>query len=446
MDPLHICLLNDSFPPMLDGVANVVKNYADIITNRYGTATVVTPAYPDVTDDYPYEVIRYASMDTTKLVGYRTGYPFDAKTLSRLSDLPMDLMHVHCPFISAQLCRVVRETRDVPLVFTYHTKFDVDVRKAVRMKLIQNTALRIIVDNISACDDVWVVSEGAGQNLRSIGYEGNYIVMPNGVDMPKGRADDAAVEAVRRTYGIDPSLTTYLFVGRMMWYKGLRIILDALRMLKNAGKRFTAVFVGDGLDRKEIEAYMHELALDAECRFVGAIHDRETLRAMYAACDLFLFPSTFDTNGIVVREAAANGLGSVLIDGSCAAEGVSHGKNGLLISENAESMANLLFHMNDRRAAMRELGDRAMNELYFSWEDSVKNAVDRYRVILENREQYRKPRQSTGSDDFYQAVSQWYGIFSQLSELPSRIQERAETLRPVLPPSVKKNPDINKKR
>lgn len=435
MDPIHVCLLNDSFPPMLDGVANVMKNYADVITREYGKATVVTPAYPNVADDYPYEVIRYASMDTTKLVGYRTGYPFDAKVLERLHTLPMDLMHVHCPFISAQLCRVVREKRDVPLVFTYHTKFDVDVRKAVRMKLIQDAALKIIVDNIAACDDVWVVSEGAGRNLRSIGYEGNYIVMPNGVDMPKGRASDAAVDAVREVYGLDPNLTTYLFVGRMMWYKGLKIILDALRMLKNAGRRFTAVFVGDGLDRGEIEAYMRKLSLDDECRFVGAIRDRATLRAVYAACDLFLFPSTFDTNGIVVREAAANGLASVLIKDSCAAEGVSHGRNGLLIEETPESMANLLFHMNDRRAALRELGDHAMEDLYFSWEDSVRNAVDRYHVILEDRERFRKPRLMTGSEDFFQTVSQWFGVYSQLAAMPARVQERAEArLRPLLTP------------
>ena len=447
MDPLHICLLNDSFPPMLDGVANVMKNYADIITRRYGTATVVTPAYPNVNDDYPYEVVRYASVDTTKLVGYRTGYPFDAKVLERLSGVQMDLMHVHCPFISAQLCRVIRETRDVPVVFTYHTKFDIDVRKAVRMKLIQDAALKIIVDNIAACDDVWVVSEGAGKNRRSIGYQGNYLVMPNGVDMPKGRADAAAVDAVRKAYGIDPDVTVYLFVGRMMWYKGLRIILDALRMLKNAGKRFSALFVGDGLDRKEIEAYMQSLSLQNECKFLGAIHERETLRAIYAACDLFLFPSTFDTNGIVVREAAANGLASVLIADSCAAEGVAHGRNGLLIEETPEAMANLLYHVNDRRAALRTLGDAAMEELYFSWDDSVKNAVERYRLILSDRERFRKPRQLTGSDDFFQTVSQWFGVHTQLASMQNRVQTFAETrLRPLLTPPEsgrKKGPKQN---
>ena len=107
-------------------------------------------------------------------------------------------------------------------------------------------------------------------------------------------------------------------------------------------------------------------------------------------------------------------------------------------------MANLLFYMNDRRAAMRVLGESAMNELYFSWDDSVKNAVERYRVILNDREHYRKPRQITGSEDFFRTVSQWFGIYSQLVTMPSRVQERAETLlRPLLPLPERKS---NKKR
>ena len=444
MNPLHVCLLNDSFPPMLDGVANVMKNYADIITAKYGRATVVTPAYPDVTDDAPYEIIRFASIDTTKQVGYRTGYPFDAKVIDRVNQLQPDLLHVHCPFVSALMGRVIRESRNVPLIFTYHTKFDIDLRKAVRMKLIRDTAMKLIADNIAACDDVWVVSEGAGQNLRSIGYEGNYLVMPNGVDMPKGRADTEAIDAVRKAYRLDPSVATYLFVGRMMWYKGLRLILDALRMLKNAGKPFCAVFVGDGLDRAEIEDYMRTLDLDAECRFVGAIRDRETLRAMYAACDLFLFPSTFDTNGIVVREAAANGLASILIEGSCAAEGVENGKTGLLIPETAEAMANVLFHTVGHRAETRAIGERAMDKLYLSWEDSVSAAVARYREILENRTELTKPRRWTNSDEFFMTISQLLNAYSVLRALPERIQERTNTAIDVLHPPLR--PQIKKKR
>lgn len=50
MDNLNICLMNDSFPPCIDGVANAVFNYGRILSEWYGTATVVTPAYPDAAD------------------------------------------------------------------------------------------------------------------------------------------------------------------------------------------------------------------------------------------------------------------------------------------------------------------------------------------------------------------------------------------------------------
>ena len=45
-----VCLINDSFPPVIDGVANAVTNYASIIQRNYGDATVVTPYYPDADD------------------------------------------------------------------------------------------------------------------------------------------------------------------------------------------------------------------------------------------------------------------------------------------------------------------------------------------------------------------------------------------------------------
>ena len=82
-----------------------------------------------------------------------------------------------------------------------------------------------------------------------------------------------------------------------------------------------------------------------KCIFTGPVYDRDALRAWNTRADLFLFPSTFDTNGLVVREAAACGLASVLIEGSCAAEGITDGRNGFIIEETPEALAALLQKM-----------------------------------------------------------------------------------------------------
>ena len=73
-EKLNVCLMNDSFPPVIDGVANAVVNYAEIITKELGTACVVTPEYPGAEDNYPFDVVRYRSMNITeKICGYRAG-------------------------------------------------------------------------------------------------------------------------------------------------------------------------------------------------------------------------------------------------------------------------------------------------------------------------------------------------------------------------------------
>ena len=381
---MNICLMNDSFPPTIDGVANAVFNYAQNLTAAGARCAVVTPAYPGVTDDYAFPVVRYPSLNTTQLTGYRAGLPFAPETVARLADMEFDLIHTHCPIASTVLARSLRDARPTPIVFTYHTKFDIDIANAIRSERLQQLAVDLLVHNISACDEVWVVSEGAGANLRALGYTGEYRVMPNGVDLARGRASITATAAISADWDLPHDAPVYLFLGRMMWYKGLRIILDGLKRLADAGRDFCMVFVGDGQDRAEVEAYAAELGLAERCRFVGAVHDRETVRAWYTRADLLLFPSTFDTNGLVVREAAACGLASLLVRESCAAEGITDGRNGILIEENAESLAAALSTPGLTRDALAAVGQHAMDEIYLSWADSVANARARYEIVREN--------------------------------------------------------------
>ena len=90
MEQRSICLINDSFPPVTDGVANAVVNYAKNLTQDGKRATVVTPAYPDADDtQFGFPVVRYPSVDLTKLVGYHAGLPFSSQTLEKL----VELMH-----------------------------------------------------------------------------------------------------------------------------------------------------------------------------------------------------------------------------------------------------------------------------------------------------------------------------------------------------------------
>ncbi len=424
---MKICLLNDSFPPIIDGVANTVLNYANILTEKkLANVMVGTPKYPNVDYSvYPYPVVPYRSFDVNNLIeGYRIGNPMNVKAMGKLTDFEPDLVHVHCPAMSSVMGRMIRHETNAPIVFTYHTKFDVDLKKAIHADLIRKETLRAIVDNISACDEVWVVSEGAGENLVSLGYEGEYRVMTNGVDFPKGRASEEAVYEATKDYDLPMDVPVYLFVGRLMKYKGLPIIIDALHQMHLAGADFRMIFVGSGSDEDELKQTVEAYGLAKKVFFTGPIRDREALRAWNTRANLFLFPSTYDTNGIVVREAAACGLGSVLVKNSCAAEGITHGRNGYLIDENAESMASLLTELGKDIPAMRALGERAMEEIYVSWNQAVHIAHDRYGAILDaKRTGSLANRKRQPSDLFLALSSDVLEGAQQMRELPRNLHE-----------------------
>ncbi len=381
---MHIGLLNDSFPPSVDGVAQAVKNYA-LALNKCPdyTVSVIAPRCRGAKDgDYPFRIHRYASLPTPKRIGYRAGAPFSPILLRNLNGTNMDLLHVHCPFASGVLADELTHIRKVPVIHTYHTKFDIDLRVRLHTPAIRAAALQVIRHNLEAATEVWTVTESCGKSLRQIGFDGEYFVMENGTDFAYGKASEERVDDLREMYNIPSDRLVLLFVGRMMWYKNIRIILDALKIARQKGVQFTALMVGDGVDAPAIRAYANTLGLQNDVRFTGMLLDREQLRDFYTLADLFLFPSTYDTSGLVVKEAAACECPSVLTCGSCAAEGVTDGLNGFLAKENAEDFARAVMSACEDEQALKAVGARAGSSLYLSWDDAVKKAAERYKVVM----------------------------------------------------------------
>ena len=400
-----IALLNDAFPPMIDGVANVMVNYADQIRKNHDTPIVIAPDYPYADDSgFDYEVIRFRSIDITSRFNVVAGIPFAPKMARQLKKRSVDLLHSHCPFASQIISREMRQELQVPLIMTYHTKYDVDINKVIKEKLLRRQVITSMMENVSASDEIWCVSHGAAEHMKSLGYEGDCIVMENGVDLPHARPSESRIRKVTKDFDLPKDVPVFLFVGRMMWYKGIRLIVDALAGLQSMGLDFRMVFVGIGTDFPAIEDYIRKSGIAGKCIFPGAVTDREELRAWYSRADLQLFPSTFDTNGLVVREAAACSTPSVLIEGSCAAEGVIDGRNGYLIPENAVALALRIDRLLQNRETIRQVGENAGNEIYISWADAVKKADARYDIVIDNYKRGLYPKRKKLSDEIYKSL------------------------------------------
>lgn len=382
---LKIAIGTDAFPPTTDGISNVAQNYAKVLNEKYCKASVITPKNPNAKDgQYPYEIFRYKSWWVPSKEGYSVGWPFSDKLHYEIINRHFDLLHSHAPLATSYYFRCVNRKKRIPTVLTYHTKYEYDVDLRVPTQYGKDFAYRFLLNNINAADEVWLTSEGSIESLRKFGYEGDYIVMPNGCDLPKRDFTDVEINALKMRYNIPRDIPVFIYAGRMIWYKNIKSIFEACKILKDYGEDFRLILLGFGADEKEIKRLYRNLNLDDKIVWTGKILDREDLQKHYAAADMLLFPSTFDTNGLVVREAASCKTPSLLIDGSCAAENIVDGVTGFLCDDTSKAIAERVKSVMHKKQHMANVGKNAQNDIYISWDDIVGKAFERYQIVIDN--------------------------------------------------------------
>lgn len=382
---IKVGLGSDAFPPTTDGISNVVKSYADIINNGLGEAVVITPKNPNQQDyKYSYPIYRYKSWYVPSKEGYSVGWPFKEELHRDIINMNFDILHSHAPLATSYYFRRVTALKKIPTVLTYHTKYEYDVDRRVPTKPAKDFARHFILNNINAADEVWVTSEGTVDSLRKFGYQGECVLMPNGCDLPVTNVSDSDIAMIKRKHSVPEGMPVFLYSGRMIWYKNIKLIIDACAKLKRDGKNFRLIMLGFGADENAIKLYIKKSDLKDYVIWTGKILDRQEIKGYYGISDVLLFPSVFDTNGLVVREAAACATPSLLVRGSCAAEGITDGETGFLCMESSHSIASVLADIMNNKQLLNTVGRNAQERIYLSWDDAVKKAYDRYQIVIEN--------------------------------------------------------------
>ncbi|MFQ5958174.1 MAG: glycosyltransferase family 4 protein, partial [Alphaproteobacteria bacterium] len=104
-----------------------------------------------------------------------------------------------------------------------------------------------------------------------------------------------------------------LFVGRLVYWKGLHLGLAAFRRLLETQADARLVVVGDGPDEARLRRLAEALGVAGNIEWVPWLA-REDLLAFYARHDVLLYPSLHDSGGMVVLEALAAGVPAICLD------------------------------------------------------------------------------------------------------------------------------------
>lgn len=174
----------------------------------------------------------------------------------------------------------------------------------------------------------------------------------------RSAADRLAPERaeIRRALGIKENACVILFASKLIERKRPMDLLLAYEKL--AANNLVAtpylLFAGDGPEREVLERYAHEHGI-RNVSITGFVPPTLLARS-YAVADVFVFPSGFETWGLVVNEAMNFGLPVITTDQvGAGCDLVRHGKNGFVyaagdVDELAEHLATLIADERLRRS------------------------------------------------------------------------------------------------
>jgi 1,2-diacylglycerol 3-alpha-glucosyltransferase len=380
--PLKVFIFNDGFFPLIDGVVRAVDGYARYLVSQGVDVTVVVPFRGD-RSLYPYKIL---AIPQIKIPGFFYPIPYGFNRKRILDAIYYEgpaIYHAHTPFLIGRLALNQSRRNHIPILATFHSKYFDDYYAATKNLLIRDYLKRKTIQFFSRVDRLATVSEATLKTMRQYGIKQSPImVIPNGTDLVK--VDHKDLTTVYDQYGLDQTTPILLFVGQLIWQKNLKLILDTYHILNKKGLSFQAIFVGEGRDQQAIQTYCQSLEISQKIIFTGKITDQHLLSKIYQIASLFFFPSQYDNDPIVLKEAALHELPSLVMANTSIAQLIVNQENGFVQGGNASRFAKRITDILNQPDVLKNIGIQAKKSLVLRWEDTLKPLPKFYQDIIDD--------------------------------------------------------------
>ena len=370
---VRVGFFTECYKPIVNGVVASIDALHDGLRARGVEVTTVAPHFPRFVDDVR-DVVRIPSLPLPTQTAYRLCLPY-LNAVDRRRVRGIDIVHAHSPFVTGWMGASYARRHRIPLVFTYHTRLDAYAHYAPFDRVTTERAMSELTRRYANWADAVVVPTHAMEiRLRELGVRAPIAVVPSAIDVERFAAGRRSA-LVRARLGANDDAPLALVVSRLGMEKNVELALDALA--RSPGLRLAVV--GEGPHRAALEERARRLGVGERVRFAGALA-RERLPDVYASVDAFVFPSTTDTQGLVLAEALAAGLPVIAAD-SEASRDVLAGA-GRLVAPDPDALADAI------RGALAAGRDQSAVHLAFSRftvEMQTRRILELYREVLAAR-------------------------------------------------------------
>ncbi len=289
----------------------------------------------------------------------------------------VDLIQIHAPFPLSDLALVLSgAAKRSKVAVWWHS----DVVKQKKLMLFYKPLMHMM---LRRADKIFVAGKTVAERSAYLGkYMDKVEVIPFGV--PK-----ESFEAPENTSYLSDKLSVkenvkLLFVGRLVYYKGVDVLLEAMAKTEERSELF---IVGDGELEAHLKARCDELSINNRVHFLGKVEDNDLKAALYD-CDVFVLPSVSRSEcfGLVQLEAMAYGKPVINTDLPTAVPDVSlDGETGITVpSGDVEALAKALDRLVLDPKLREVYGEAAIKRCkeHFSLDDMQEKLYKTYTEML----------------------------------------------------------------
>ncbi|HEX3466946.1 MAG TPA: glycosyltransferase [Candidatus Elarobacter sp.] len=298
---MRVGFFTECYKPIVNGVVVSIDALRDGLCARGVDVTTIAPHFPRFVDA-ERGVVRVPSLPLPTSTPYRLCVPYlNADDRRRLRGI--DIVHAHSPFVTGWMGASYARRHNVPLVFTYHTRLDAYAHYAPFDRATTERAMVELTRRYANFADAVIVPTRAMDiRLRELGVRVPIAVVPSAIDVARFARGERNAQ-LRAQLGAGDGAPLALIVSRLGVEKNVELALDALPHFPE----LRLAIVGEGPHRDALAERVRRLGVAGRVRFAGVLA-RELLPDVYASVDAFVFPSTTDTQGLVLAEALAAGL------------------------------------------------------------------------------------------------------------------------------------------
>ena len=347
-------MFTNAYKPIISGVVTSVTIFRQALIERGHQVYIFAPEADNYEDTEPY-IFRYFAIDLTDRFNIAVTFPVTRWILPTLRGLKPDLIHSQHPILMGDCAAHCAEGMNLPLVFTFHTKYDVQVQRWVPVvgDLLGMATRESVQRYLDRCTHIIAPTNSIRRMIyQDYEVEVPVTVVPTPIDLSKYFT--LHPERIRAKYGLMDA-EVLLYVGRIAPEKNLDLLLRSFAHIAEQRPRARLLLVGKGPHLSEFQKQARKLGIAERVIFAGGVPHEEIPDHM-AAGDLFVFPSTFETQGLVLIEALAAGTPVVAVRATGSSDVLADGKGGILVELDEDDFAEAVLALladDERRQRMR---------------------------------------------------------------------------------------------